>query len=140
MGEVKGLIGRGAITVDEFWLGSDTALVQADGKVYIRSGRMDLNATIATGDYGDVAANFAQLAQQYAFRSLLPASAILDISDLLLDRTLVVRVMGTLQDPIIRVQPVQTFREEAARFLLREGQRLIVAGITAGAVDGLNTK
>ena len=139
VGEVKGLIGRGAITVDEFWLGSDTALVQADGKVFLRSGRMDLNALIATGDYGDVAANFAEMTQQYAFRSVLPGSAILGISDLLLDRTLVVRVIGTLQDPIVRIQPVQTFREEAARFLLREGQRLILAGITAGAADSLNS-
>lgn len=137
VGEVKGLIGRGAITVDEFWLGSDSALVQADGKIFIRSGRMDLNALIATGDYGDIATNFAQLAQEYALRSLLPASLILDISELLLDRTLVVRVMGTLQDPIIRLQPVQTFREEAARFLLREGKRLIVAGVSAGAAEGI---
>ncbi|MCM2371113.1 AsmA-like C-terminal region-containing protein [Aporhodopirellula aestuarii] len=138
VGEAKGFIGRGAITFDEFWVGSDSALVQADGKVFIRSGRMDLNALIATGDYRDIAANFAQLAQQYALRSLLPASAILDISELLRDRTLVVHVIGTVQDPVVRVQSVQTFREEAARFLLREGQRLILTGITAGAVDGLD--
>ncbi|TWU48029.1 AsmA family protein [Rubripirellula reticaptiva] len=140
VGEAKGIIGGGAITVDEFWLGSDAALVQADGKVYIQGGRLDMNALIATGDYRDIAANFAQLAQQYALRTLLPTSAILDVTELLRDRTLVVRVMGTLGDPIIRVQPVQTFREETARFLLREGQRLVLAGITVGAADGLTTK
>ncbi|MGB7324912.1 MAG: AsmA-like C-terminal region-containing protein, partial [Rubripirellula sp.] len=85
VGEAKGIIGGGAITVDEFWLGSDSALVQADGKVYIQSGRMDLNAMIATGDYRDVAANFAQLAQEYALRTLLPTSAILDVTELLRD-------------------------------------------------------
>ncbi|WP_404304576.1 AsmA family protein [Neorhodopirellula lusitana] len=137
-GEANGVIGGGAVTFDEFWVGSDSALIQADGKVFIRSGRMDLNALIATGDFGDIAANFAQLAQQYALRSLLPTSAILDISELLRDRTLVINVIGTVQDPIVRIQPVQTFREEAARFLLREGQRLILTGVTAGAVDGLD--
>ncbi|EMI40508.1 AsmA family protein [Rhodopirellula sp. SWK7] len=140
VGEAKGVIGAGAVTFDEFWVGSDNALVQADGRVYIRSGRMNLNALIATGDYRDIAANFTQLAQQYALRSLLPASAILDVSELLRDRTLVVNVIGTLQDPIVRVQPVQTFREEAARFLLREGQRLILTGITAGTIDSLDGK
>lgn len=138
VGEAKGIIGKGVVVLDEFWLGSDNALVQADGKVYLRSGRLDLNALIATGDYRDIAANFAQLAQQYALRSLLPASAILSVSELLRDRTLVVAVMGTTQSPLVRLRPVETFREEAARFLLREGQRLILTGITAGTVDGLD--
>ncbi|MEO9592323.1 AsmA family protein, partial [Rhodopirellula bahusiensis] len=138
VGEAKGIIGQGVVVLDEFWLGSDNALVQADGKVYLRSGRLDLNALIATGDYRDIAANFTQLAQQYALRSLLPASAILSVSELLRDRTLVVAVMGSTQSPIVRLRPVETFREETARFLLREGQRLILTGITAGAVDGID--
>lgn len=133
VGQVKGVIGAGAVQVDEFWIGSDTALVRADGKVFLRSGRMDLNALIATGDYRDIAANFTQLAQQYALRSWLPASAILDVSDLLRDRTLVVGLKGSFRDPIVVLRPVQTFREEAARFLLREGQRLALAGISASA-------
>jgi hypothetical protein len=138
VGEAKGIIGQGVVVLDEFWLGSDNALVQADGKVYLRSGRLDLNALIATGDYRDIAANFTQLAQQYALRSLLPASAILSVSELLRDRTLVVAVMGSTQSPVVRLRPVETFREETARFLLREGQRLILTGITAGAVDGMD--
>lgn len=138
VGEARGIIGQGVVVLDEFWLGSDNALVQADGKVYLRSGRLDLNALIATGDYRDIAANFTQLAQQYALRSLLPASAILSVSELLRDRTLVVAVMGSTQSPIVRLRPVETFREETARFLLREGQRLILAGVTAGAVDGMD--
>ncbi len=138
VGEAIGVIGNGVLVIDNFWLGSESALVQADGRIFLRSKRMDLNALVATGDYSDIAANFARLAQEYALRSLLPASAILDITELLRDRTLVVRVMGTVQSPIVRLQPVETFREEAARFLLREGQRLILTGITAGAIDGLD--
>ncbi|TWT82353.1 hypothetical protein CA13_38150 [Planctomycetes bacterium CA13] len=140
VGAANGMIGGGAVVIDEFWMGSDTALVQADGKIFIRSGRMDLNAMIATGDYRDIVANFAQLAQQYALRSVLPTSAILDISELLRDRTLVVGVTGTMQAPIVRLRPVETFREETARFLLREGQRLILTGVAAEAVTGFNIK
>ena len=100
---------------------------------------MNLNVLVATGDYRDIAANFTQLAQRYALRSLLPASAILSVTELLRDRTVVLTVLGTLQNPIVRLRPIETFREEAARFLLREGQRLIIAGIfaeAAGELDG----
>ena len=138
VGNVKGIIGSGAVTIDEFWLGSDNALVQADGKVFLPSGRMDLNALIATGNYRDIAGNLNQLTQKYALRSILPASAIFSITDLLRDRTLVLSVRGTPQNPILRLQPIETFREEAARFLLREGRRLILAGVTSGAIDGLD--
>lgn len=138
VGEAKGTIGGGALIMEDFWLGSDAALVKADGKFYLRSGRLDVNALIATGDYSDIAVNFAQLAKKYALQSLLPSSAVLSISDLLRDRTLVVRVLGTAQDPIVRLQTIETFREEAARFLLREGQRVILAGLTAGATSSLS--
>jgi hypothetical protein len=137
-GEAKGIIGKGVVVIDEFWLSSRSVLVRADGKVFLRSGRMDLNAMIATGDYRDVAVDFAEIAQQYALNTLVPASAILSVSELLRDRTIVLAVNGTLQNPIVRLRPVETFREETARFLLREGQRLIVAGIASEAVDGID--
>ncbi|MEM1069814.1 MAG: AsmA-like C-terminal region-containing protein [Planctomycetota bacterium] len=138
VGEAKGVIGKGVVSVDEFWLGSDTALVRADGKLYVRSGRMDLQAMIATGDYGDVAVNFSKIAQQYAIQTLIPASAIVSVTEILRDRTLVVSVMGTTRNPIVRLRPVETFREETVRFLLREGRRLIVASIAAESADALD--
>lgn len=137
-GQARGLIGRGAVRLQEFWLSSDSALVRADGKVYLASRRMDLEAIIATGDYGDIASDFAQLAQANALRAILPASAILSVSELLRDRTVVVAVTGTTERPIVRLRTVETFREEVARFFLREGQRLILAGFAVGAVDGLD--
>ncbi|WP_231602765.1 AsmA-like C-terminal region-containing protein [Neorhodopirellula pilleata] len=136
-GEANGIIGRGAVVMDEFWMASQDVLIRADGKVFLRSGRMDMEALIATGNYQDVAAEFAELAAQYALRALLPASAILDVSELLCDRTLVVSILGTTANPIVRLLPVETFREEAARFLLREGQRVILAGVSTGTVGGV---
>lgn len=138
VGQAKGVIGKGSVVIDEFWIGADNALVQADGKVNLRSGRMNLNVLIATGDFRDIAANFTQLAQRYALRSLLPTSAIISVTELLRDRTVVLAVLGTAANPIVRLRPIETFREEAARFLLREGQRLIVAGIFAEAADELD--
>lgn len=136
-GEANGTVGRGAVAIDEFWLSSESVLIRADGKIFIRSGRMDLETLVATGDYQDVAADFARLARQYALRAILPAAAIIDVSDLLCDRTLVVSVRGTTSNPIVRLLPVETFREEAARFLLREGQRVILAGASAGTAESI---
>lgn len=137
-GAARGVIGNGVMAIDEFWLGSDAALVQADGQLYLRSKRLNLDAIVATGDYTDIASDFDKLIERYVLRTFLPASVILDLSALLRDRTLVVKILGTMDYPIVRLQPVETFREEAARFLLREGRRLILSGITAGAIDGVN--
>jgi len=137
-GAARGVIGNGVVTIDEFWMGSDAALVQADGQLYLRTKRLNFDAIIATGDYGDIALDFQQLIEDYVLRTFLPASAILDLSELLRDRTVVVKIRGTSDRPIVQLQPVETFREEAARFLLREGRRLILTGITAGAIEGLD--
>ncbi|QDV87440.1 AsmA-like C-terminal region-containing protein [Planctomycetes bacterium TBK1r] len=138
VGEAKGMIGQGVVVIDEFWLGADNALVRADGKLYLRSGRMDMIALIATGDYRDIAANLSQLAQKYALRSLLPASAIFSVTELFRDRTVVIAVLGSTENPIVRLRPIETFREEAARFLLREGQRLLLAGTSLSVLNGLD--
>ncbi|MEQ8849309.1 AsmA-like C-terminal region-containing protein [Botrimarina sp.] len=137
VGRARGAVRRGVVVVDEFWLGADNALVRADGNVYLTSGRLDLTALVATGDYRDIANNFAQLAQENAIRVLLPASAVLSVTELLRDRTLVVAVTGTVENPVVRPQTIETFREEVARFLLREGQRVILAGAAVGAGDGI---
>lgn len=99
---------------------------------------MDMEALIATGDYRDLSVDLQRIAQQYLLRTLLPGSVILDISDLLRDRTLVVRVFGRLDHPIVRLQTVETFREETARFLIRESGRLILTGAGVGVASGIN--
>lgn len=135
-GEAKGTISKGVVAIDEFWAASKSALVRADGKMYLTSQRLDLQALIATGDYRDIAGNFAELVSANAVAAFLPASTILSVSELLSDRTVIVDVRGTVRSPIIRLRAVETFREEVARFLLREGQRLILAGSAIGAVEG----
>ncbi len=136
VGEARGVIGNGILTMDEFWLGSDAALVRADGRIFLKSKRLEMEALIATGDYRDVAYDVQQLAQRYLLRTLLPGSAILDISELLRDRTLVVRILGRIDHPIVRLQTAETFREEAARFLIRESGRLILVGAGVGIAGG----
>ncbi|TWT74122.1 AsmA-like C-terminal region-containing protein [Allorhodopirellula solitaria] len=138
VGEARGVIGNGVLTMDEFWLGGDAAVVRADGRIFLRSKRMDMEALIATGDYRDIAFDLQQLAEQYLLRTLLPGSVILDISDLLRDRTLVVRILGRIDHPIVRLQTAKTFREEAARFLIRESSRLILTSAGVGVFDGFD--
>ncbi len=138
VGEAHGVIGNGVLTMDEFWLGSDAALIRADGQIFLRSQRMDIEALIATGDYRDLAFDLQRLAQRYLLRTLLPSSVILDVSELLRDRTLVVRILGRIDHPIVRLQTAETFREEAARFLIRESGRLIFTGAGVGVVGGIS--
>lgn len=135
VGEAKGSVRAGTVNLKELWLGSNSALVRADGKVYLKSQRMDIEALVATGNFADLAGGIEDLAREYALRSFLPASALLSVTELLRDRTIVVGIGGTIRSPIVRLKTVETFREEAVRFLLREGTRLISAGATAGALD-----
>lgn len=138
VGEANGVIGNGVLTMDEFWLGSDAALIRADGRIYLKSKRMDMEALIATGDYRDLSVDLQRIAQQYLLRTLLPGSVILDISDLLRDRTLVVSIRGRIDHPIVRLQTAETFREETARFLIRESGRLLLTGAGVGVASGIN--
>jgi len=138
VGEAKGVVGNGAIRFEELWVGSDNALVRAEGRVFLRNGGLDMTALIATGDFADLSTSFAEVARRYAMQAVLPISVILTVSDLIRDRALVVRVLGTTSNPIVRPKPVETFQEEAVRFLLREGQRLIVGRATAGTFDELD--
>jgi hypothetical protein len=138
VGGASGIVSQGVVNVTKFWLGSNDALVRADGKIYLASGRMDMKVVIATGDYTGVAAEFTQLAQANILAAVLPASAVLRVSEILRDRTVVVAINGTLQNPIVRPRPVETFQAELARLLLREGRRAIMAGFAIGTADGLD--
>jgi len=97
-----------------------------------------MTALIATGDFADLSTSFAELARRYALQTVLPVSAIMSVSELIRDRALVVRVLGTTGNPIVRPKPVETFQEEAVRFLLREGQRLIIGSVSSGTFDEID--
>lgn len=137
-GGTRGIIQHGVVIVDEFWLSSSSVLVKSHGKVFLQSGRMELDAMIATGDFRNVVFDVSQFAQRYAINTLIPASTLWSVSELLENRTVVLAVHGTLQNPIIRLRPVDTFREEFTRFLVREGKRVLWMSVSNEAFGGID--
>ncbi len=132
-GQATGIVQGGVLVLQEFWLRSREALVHADGRIVLANGAMDIEATIATGDFTTFADGYVQTAQQYALRSFLPTTALIDLTRICRDRTIVIDVLGTLSDPRVRLQPLATIREEAGRFLIRE----IIRIAAADSIDAL---
>lgn len=124
-GGVTGVIGSGAATIDEFWLRSPQIKVWSDGKVYLANRRLDLDVVIATSSFGFGSSQAVALASQLAIQSVLPVTTLLEVNQLLSNRTVHLDFVGPVTDPRVKLKPLETIREEAARFLLRE---LLVVG------------
>ena len=134
-GEARGLLSGGAVILEEVTLVSDSALVRADGEVYLPSGRLNLGLFVATGTNGLLQLNLQRIAQRFVVQAIIPIPVLFEVADLFQNRALVLDVRGTLRNPIVRLDPAATFREESVRFLIREGQRLVAGGIGASIYD-----
>ncbi|WP_186775706.1 AsmA family protein [Rubripirellula tenax] len=127
-GELNGTIGRGAFNIDEFWLRGDRVRVFAEGRVSIADLRMDIEAVLATGYLQADEAKIVALAAQLALQAAIPVGLILELNRLFSNRTLYLGVTGPLSDPSVRLNPVETLRAAAGRFLVREAMVLLTAG------------
>lgn len=130
-GGMKGIISSGSASLDEFWLSSGTVKVWSEGKVQLANQRMDLDVVISTGYLQSDQGQLLSLASQLAIQSVIPVAALVEVNRILNYRTLHLAFDGPLNDPRIRLKPMEIIREEAARFLLRE---LLIAGSVSGDV------
>jgi hypothetical protein len=124
-GEAAGAIGAGSVRLQRFALASDNVAILANGSVYLRSGRMNLDTLVATGDFSEAGNALRATVRDYALATVVPSAAVLRLVDLLEDRTLVLDVGGTLDNPVVRLKPLETAREQLRRFLTRQGQQLL---------------
>ena len=118
-GRAKGVIGGGRATLKEFWLRSPQLMVWAEGAVTLASLRLDLEAVISTGDFeanSSLLTTVGLLAIDYA----TPVGVLLQINELLSNRTVFVDVVGPATDPSLRLKPLETIRENAAQFFLQQ--------------------
>ncbi len=118
-GRAKGVIGGGRATLQEFWLRSPQLMVWAEGAITLASLRLDLEAVISTGDFesnSSLISTIGLLAIDYA----TPVGILLEINQLLSNRTVFVDVVGPATDPSLRLKPLETIRENAAQFLLQQ--------------------
>lgn len=139
-GEIDARLRRGEMRINEFWASSDQLRVWADGRVSLRSGRIDVQAVAATGNFRESNAAILALAQRFALDAALPLGLVTQANELLSDRVVRLAIGGTYSRPSVRVQPGATLTQNAARFFLREAAGLAIpvagagAGVGAGAV------
>lgn len=130
-GAVSGVIGTGAATIDELRLSSPRIKVWSQGKIYFANQRMDLDSVIATSNFGFGGSEAVAFASQLAIQSVLPVTTLLEVNRILSNRTVHLEFLGTLSDPRVKLKPLETIREEAANFLLRE---LLVAASVSNSL------
>ena len=133
-GRMRGIVGGGAIKLHEFWLISNRLRVFADGSIRLGDGRMDMAAVLNTGDFQ--AQNFLlrQVANVASGGIAVPLDLIVEVNQVLSDRTLIVDLTGPVGNPRVRLNTVKTLRENAVQFFLRQARR----GVTAAVIGVSN--
>ncbi|MEM6688246.1 MAG: AsmA-like C-terminal region-containing protein [Planctomycetota bacterium] len=134
-GYVRGNLRRGVANIEEFWLRNRRVRIFAEGDITLASNRMNLDAVVATGDMQFDSEPLAALATQIAIQAVIPIAAITEINRILSDRTIYFNIRGTSSNPIVRLKPFETIRENAARFFYRE---IANAAATSIGVDVWN--
>ena len=138
-GSVTGLIGRGAIQIEEFTARSEQILVVADGRVGLRDMRMDIGAVISTGQFAladDAAASeiAPRLIRRLAINTVLPGATLIEIGRLASNRTVFVQITGPVSDPVVRLRPVETARAALTRAAVDQLIPLILGGAGSDSV------
>ena len=115
MGEVRAVLGRGVWRVERLTLESDFLKLFGRGTVTTQ-GRLNLDVVARTGQVG-VNAPILRLLGVASVGSL-PAASLVRASQWLSNRSLNLRVTGTLRSPTVRVETLPLLTEEVVRFFL----------------------
>lgn len=125
-GEVSGRIARDSIVIDQLLMTSDRAAFQATGRIAISDQRLDIEATLATGNFEGQNLLLGQIGR-LSFKDFLPLG---QVNRLLSDRIVIFEMIGPPNAPLIRLLPARTLQANAKRFAVQE-----VAGLIA--IDSL---
>lgn len=125
-GEVSGRIARDSIMIDTLLMTSDRAAFQATGRIAISDQRLDIEATLATGNFEGQNLLLGQIGRL----SLVDFLPLGQVNRLLSDRIVVFEMIGPPRAPIIRLLPAKTLQANTKRFAVQE-----VAGVIA--IDSL---
>ena len=131
-GRVAGVIGGGNARVEEFVLRSPQIIVTASGRVGLPAGRMDMEATISTGNFTSTATPAAALLSRTAIDSILPGATLVELARFLSNRTVMVQLTGPFSDPTVRLRPLETAQAALQRLLIEQ----LLPNVTGGIIDG----
>ena len=131
-GRVAGIIGGGNARIEEFVLRSPQVIVTASGRVGLPAGRMDMEATISTGNFTNAATPAAALLSRTAIDSVLPGATLVELARFLSNRTVMVQLTGPFSDPTVRLRPLETAQAALQRLLVEQ----LLPNVTGGIIDG----
>ncbi len=117
-GSMRGVISGGRANVKDFQLQSAQLMVWAEGNMQLASQIVNMDAVIATGNF-DVSPLLMGVLQVVAARDIPALSLWIELNRLLSNRTIHVAVRGPISDPRLRLKPLASVGEEAAKFFLR---------------------
>jgi translocation and assembly module TamB len=113
-GDLRGLLRGGIFRVQRLTLNGNVLGLIIQGNVTV-GGRLDLDVTAASGTLNP--SRLSILGLQVPDIGAIPRLVMAELASLLANRVLHLRVTGTLNSPVIRVQPLP-LTEEVARFFL----------------------
>ncbi len=116
-GDVRARLSRGTFRIQRLSLMSPAVQLVVEGNVGL-NGRLDLNATAQTGDLGLNAPGLRLLARGVPAIGPVPVTLIAQASALLANRVIHLRITGTTQSPVVRIDPIALLTEEAIRVFL----------------------
>ena len=116
-GDLRGRLSRGVFRIQRFNLSSRLVNLSIFGTVNTE-GRLDLDVTGATGQLGINPAFFQSLGVTIPAVGPIPVGAILEVTALLSNRVVHLRVTGTTRHPEVHSEPLRVLAEEAVRFFV----------------------
>ncbi|MFK7819095.1 MAG: AsmA-like C-terminal region-containing protein [Planctomycetaceae bacterium] len=123
-GHAYGRIRRGVATVEECIMTASTLGFEADGTVNLTSGRLDIDAVLATGNFQGQTSVLRQTLRP----RVVDAIGIGTINQILSDRTVVFTMKGNVRSPIVQLNPGETLRANTRSIAVRQLSTAITAG------------
>jgi translocation and assembly module TamB len=118
-GDLHARLERGVIRVQRLSLSGNTLRLFAEGSVTFE-GRLALEVTALTGQVGVNPRFLRLLGLRIPAAGPIPLSLLLEASSYLANRTVHLRVTGTVRNPSIQVEPVPLLSDTAVRFFINQ--------------------
>jgi translocation and assembly module TamB len=117
-GDLQARMSNGVIRVQHLSLASDLLKLVVEGTV-TRQGRLNLEATTTTGNLAGLNnSTVLVLAREIPAAGPIPVAQIAQVSTLLANRAVHLRIGGTLRNPTVQLEPATLLTEEAIRLIL----------------------
>lgn len=117
-GALRATLSQGVVRIQEFSLVGRSYRLFVDGTVTL-SGRVNLEAVATVNPAGGRTGFLRVLSRLVPVGGALPAKVIASVSEHLTTRGIKLKILGTVDDPSIRLNPVPVLAENAVRFFLR---------------------